>query len=324
MAGSLAEWLRVAYLPMKPETSGSERQVPQFIPLPERALLVVAGKDAAHFLHNLVTANIATLAPGAMRSAALLTPQGKIITEMLIANAGEADDAEGLFLIDVSFGYADDLLNRLVAYKLRAEVTIGHAPEGTSVAVLLDAPDYTSEDIYAFDDPRHPALGKRLVGPADILQSIGAGFERAEPAAYHLRRVSLGVPEMGKDYPSIDAFPHEVLLDQLGGVDFRKGCYVGQEVVSRMEHRGSARTRSLPVRFLNGFGVLGGATVRAGEITLGSIGESFGDRAIARVRLDKLEDAVKSGAEVVAGGVPIAASKPDFATFDVPGASAGS
>lgn len=298
--------------------------MPQFIPLPERSLLVVAGKDAAHFLHNLVTGNIATLAPGAMRSAALLTPQGKIIAEMLISNAGEAGDPEGLFLIDVSFGYADDLLSRLVAYKLRAEVTIGHAPEGTGVAVLLDAPDYASEDIYAFDDPRHAALGKRLVGPADILQSIGAGFGIAEPASYHLRRVSLGVPEMGKDYPSIDAFPHEVLLDQLGGVDFKKGCYVGQEVVSRMEHRGSARTRALPVRFLNGFGVLGGATVRAGEVTLGSIGESYGDRAIARLRLDKLGDAIQSGTEIVAGGVPITALKPDFVTFDVPGAGTGS
>jgi folate-binding protein YgfZ len=321
MAGSLAEWLRVAYLPMKPETSGSECPVPQFISLPERALLVVAGKDAAHFLHNLVTANIEKLAPGTMTSAALLTPQGKIIAEMLIANAGEAGDEEGLFLIDVSFGYADDLLTRLAAYKLRAEVAIGHAPEGTGLAVMLDAPDYASEDIYVFDDPRHAELGKRLVGPRDVLETISAGFERAEPAAYHLRRVSLGVPEMGKDYPSIDAFPHDVLLDQLRGVDFRKGCYVGQEVVSRMEHRGSARTRSLPVRFLNGFGVLGGATVRAGDVAIGSIGESFGDRAIARLRLDKLADAIESGTEIVAGGVPIAASRPDFVTFEVPGAA---
>lgn len=292
--------------------------MPQFIPLPERSLLVVAGKDAAHFLHNLVTANIEKLAPGAMVPAALLTPQGKIITEMLVANAGEEGDAEGLFLIDVSFGYADDLLTRLAQYKLRAEVTIGHAPEGTGVAVLFDAPDFASEDIYVFDDPRLSGLGKRLVGPADALNAIGAGFEIADPAAYHLRRVSLGVPEMGKDYASIDAFPHEVLLDQLGGVDFKKGCYVGQEVVSRMEHRGSARTRALPVRFLNGFGVLGGAAVKAGDVVLGSIGESFGDRAIARIRLDKLEDALNSGTEVVAGGVPIKATKPDFATFDVP------
>jgi folate-binding protein YgfZ len=294
--------------------------VPQFIPLPERALLVVAGKDAAHFLHNLLTANIETLAPGAMRSAALLTPQGKIITEMLVANAGEEGDAEGLFLLDVSIGYVDDLLARLAQYKLRAEVTIGHAPEATGVAVLFDAPDFASEDIYVFADPRHASLGKRLVGPTEALKAIAAGFEPAEPAAYHRRRVSLGVPEMGKDYPSIDAFPHEVLLDQLGGVDFKKGCYVGQEVVSRMEHRGTARTRALPVRFLNGFGVLGGAMVKAGEIVLGSIGESFGDRAIARVRLDRLEEAMASGAELVAGGVPIAASKPDFVSFPVPGA----
>lgn len=289
-----------------------------FIPLPERRLLVVAGQDAAHFLHNLVTANIETLAPGRMVSSALLSPQGKIIAEMLIANAGEEGEADGLFLLDVSYGYVDDLITRLAQYKLRAEVTIGHAPDGTEVAVLLDAPEFASEEIYVFDDPRHAGLGKRLVGPKTAMDVISAGFERTEPATYHARRVGLGVPEMGKDYPSLDAFPHEVLLDQLGGVDFKKGCYVGQEVVSRMEHRGAARTRALPIRFLNGFGVLGGATVKAGESVLGSVGESYGDRAIARLRLDRLEDALTAGQEIIAGGVPIEALKPDFATFAVP------
>lgn len=295
--------------------------MPQFIPLPERALLVVAGKDAAHFLHNLLTANIESLAPGALRPAALLTPQGKIIADMLVANAGEEGDAAGLFLLDVNFGFAEDLLARLAQYKLRAEVTIGHAPEGTGVAALLDAPDFSSEDIYVFDDPRHANLGKRLIGPRDAFAEVGSGFEAGEPAVYHRRRVSLGVPEMGKDYLALEAFPHEVLLDQLGGVDFRKGCYIGQEVVSRMEHRGTARTRALPVRFLNGFGVIGGAMVKAGETPLGSIGECFGDRAIARIRLDRLEEALATGTEVTGGGVPLAVLRPDFIRFDVPGAA---
>ncbi len=178
-----------------------------FIPLPERRLLIVAGKDAAHFLHNLLTANIETLKPGQMRPAALLTPQGKIIAEMLVANAGEEGDAEGLFLLDVGVGFADPLLEKLAQYKLRAEVTLGHAPAGTSVAALLDAPDFSSDEVYVFADPRHAGLGLRLVGPEAALAAIGEGFDKAAPEAYHLRRTALGVPEMGKDYPALDAFP---------------------------------------------------------------------------------------------------------------------
>ena len=291
----------------------------QFIPLSERRLLIVAGKDAAHFLHNLLTANIETLKPGQMRPAALLTPQGKIIAEMLVANAGEEGDAEGLFLLDVAAGFADPLLEKLGQYKLRAEVSLGHAPAGTAVAVLLDPPDFASDEVYLFADPRHADLGLRLVGPEATLAAIGQPFERASPEAYHLRRVSLGVPEMGKDYPALDAFPHEVLLDQLAGVDFRKGCYIGQEVVSRMEHRGTARTRAMPLRFTNGFGVIGGVSVIAGDRTIGTIGECYGDRAIARVRLDRLEDALAAGENPTAGGVPVAFSRPDFARFPVSG-----
>lgn len=293
--------------------------MPQFIPLPERSLLIVAGKDAAHFLHNLVTANIETLKPGEMRPAALLTPQGKIIAEMLVANAGEEGDAEGLYLLDVAAGFAEPLLEKLAQYKLRAEVTLGHAPSGTMVAVLLDAAGFATEEVYAFADPRHAGLGLRLVGPEGALAAIGQGFEQGRPGDYHQRRAKLGVPEIGKDYASLDAFPHEVLLDQLAGVDFRKGCYIGQEVVSRMEHRGMARTRALPLRFTNGFGVIGGAPVMAGDRAIGEIGECFGDRAIARIRLDRLEDALAGGASLTVGGVTVAFDKPDFARFPVPG-----
>jgi folate-binding protein YgfZ len=304
------------------ETSQS-RTPPRFIPLPERSLLVVAGPDAAHFLHNLVTAGIETLAPGMMRPAALLTPQGKVIVEMLIANAGEPDEPDGLFLIDVAQPFAEDLLARLVQYKLRAEVTLGHAPAGTGVAVMLDQPDFASEEIYVFDDPRHAGLGKRLVGPMEQLHRIGSDYGAETAAFYHHRRVRLGIPEIGKDYAPQSTFPHEILLDQLGGVDFRKGCYVGQEVVSRMEHRGTARTRALPVRFEGGFGVVGGSGILAGERALGSVGESFGDHAIGLVRLDRLAEAIAAGETIRAGGAPIVIEQPDFVRFAVPQANAG-
>ena len=123
---------------------------------------------------------------------------------------------------------------------------------------------------------------------------------------------------MGRDYMQNDLFPHEALLDQLGGADFRKGCYIGQEVVSRMEHRGTARTRALPVRFRNGFGVIGGLEIKAGDRVLGRLGESIGDMAIGLIRLDRLEDAYRDGADITGGGVPLDVIVPDFVRFVVP------
>ncbi|CAN1491880.1 COG0354 Predicted aminomethyltransferase related to GcvT [Rhabdaerophilaceae bacterium] len=289
-----------------------------FIAMPERALLIVAGKDAAHFLHNLLTASIESLKPGEGSPAALLTPQGKVISEMLVFNAADQGDTEGLFVIDIAYGYAGDLLVRLTQYKLRADVTIGLAPAGTSVAVLLDFPNFASDDIYVFADPRHAGLGHRLYGPKDLLKTFETRFTLETQDNYHRRRVELGIPEIGKDFASLEVFPHDILLDQLGAVDFKKGCYVGQEVVSRMEHRGTARTRALPVRYEGGFGVLGGAAVRVGERQIGAVGESFGDRGIAILRLDKLSDAFQAGEAVTAGGVPVRFEKPDFVRFSMP------
>jgi len=306
---------------MSETSQNSSSRAPLAIFPENRTIIAIGGADAAHFLNNLLTANIETLAPGAGVPAALLTPQGKIIAEMLVFNAS---DEEPLFLVDVGRGFAEDLVAKLTTYRLRAAVSIDRLGDPATAMVSLDSDgraEIFGEDFYTFKDPRHPSLGHRLYGPTETLKAIADRLGSAQPAVYHLRRAELGIPEAGQDYIPSDRFPHEVNLDQLGGIDFRKGCYIGQEVVSRMEHRGSARTRSLPVRFLNGFGVLGGATVRAGDVAIGSIGESFGDRAIARLRLDKLADAIESGTEIVAGGVPIAASRPDFVTFEVPGAA---
>lgn len=286
--------------------------VPATIRLDDRALIAVAGAEAAHFLHNLVTSDIEGLKPGEGRLAALLTPQGKIIADMLVLNAS---DEEPLYLIDVSRGYADDIMRKLALYRLRAQISIDLLPAETAIAVCLDAPPVTGESFYTFTDPRAAALGQRLYGPADAIDAATAGFAKLDAGAFHTRRVALGIPEGGKDYLPIDIFPHEANFDQLGGVDFRKGCYIGQEVVSRMQHRGTARTRALGVRFLNGFGVVGGAEIRAGEKVIGRIGESFGDRAIGFIRLDRLADAVASGETIQSGGVPVEIEKPRYASF---------
>lgn len=295
------------------ETSPSEPVAlePRAILLAERAVIAVSGPEAAHFLHNLVTANIETLKPGNGTLAALLTPQGKIAADMLIFNAS---DEEPLFLLDVTRGYAEELLTRLTRYKLRADITLALLPEGVAVMACLDAPPVTGEDFYTFADPRNPALGQRLIGPADTLTQATAALPRGTPEDYHRRRVALVIPEGGRDFLMLDTFPHEANFDQLGGVDFAKGCYIGQEVVSRMQHRGTTRTRAMGVRFRNGFGVTGGATISAGEKPIGKIGESFDDRAIGFVRLDRLSECADADL-IQAGGVPIAIEQPQYANF---------
>lgn len=294
----------------------SQTNLPTAIDLPERALIAITGTEAAAFLNGLLTINTETLAQGAGLPSALLTPQGKVIADFLVFNAS---DNEALFLIDVQASYADDLVARLSRYKLRANVVINRLGADIATCVVFDAADISGESFYAFADPRHASLGQRLFGPDAALREATRDFAHAAPDAYHLRRTILGVPECGRDYLPMDSFPHEALLDQLGGIDFKKGCYVGQEIVSRMEHRGIARSRALPIRLLNGFGVMGGAEVRAAERALGKTGESSADRAISILRIDRLEEALKAGETLTAGGVPCVVSKPGFIRFDIPG-----
>ena len=153
------------------ETSPSDPASPKpcAILLPERAVIAVSGHEAAHFLHNLVTANIEAVKPGSGTLAALLTPQGKIAADMLIFNASDEDP---LFLIDVARGYAEDLLARLTRYKLRADITLALLPEPIAVMVCLDAPPVAGEDFYTFFDPRSPALGQRLIG-LNVVEDAG-------------------------------------------------------------------------------------------------------------------------------------------------------
>jgi tRNA-modifying protein YgfZ len=285
------------------------------VALDERRVVSVTGRDARNFLNTLLTADIKGMETGEAVLAALLSPQGKVIVDMLVF---DASDDEPLFLIDCRIGMAGDLVERLTRYRLRAQVGIDLLETSIGVMVVLGALPLASDEIYAFADPRHAGLGTRLIGPQALLAAATSAYPQGIPADYHTRRVALGIPEGGKDFIFGDPFPHEILLDQVHGVDFKKGCYVGQEVVSRMEHRGNARTRAVPVRFVNGFGVMTGCDVFAGELSLGKVGESHGGRAIALLRLDRLQDAYHAGLPLIAGGVECVVEKPDFITFDLP------
>lgn len=288
--------------------------------LPERGVVKVAGEDARRFLNGLATNDIAKLTPGQARFAALLTPQGKIIADFIVTEA-VAEDGGGFFL-DCPRALVRTLLERLNVYKLRAKIAIEDFSEGLGVLAIWDGAG-TTESGLVYPDPRLPALGFRVILPAhlagDVAKELGATL--VDEGAYEAHRVALGVPRGGLDFIYNDAFPHDADMDQLGGVDFKKGCYVGQEVVSRVEHRGSARTRVVPVRY-DQHAPDAGVPVTLGEKAVGTIGSSAGGKGLALLRLYRIESA---DAELSAGGIPIRLAHADWIKFEMPaGAKAAS
>lgn len=283
---------------------------------PHRAVLRVTGEEAPKFLNGLVTNAVDELTPGAAVFTALLTPQGKIVVDFF-AVAADADEGGG-FVIDAPAALADELAKKLGFYKLRAKVEIAPRPD-LAVAVVLDRapPDETG---LVFADPRHAGLGWRVVLPREGMEAAlkEAGAEIVEFAYWQGRRISLGIPEGGQDFIYGDTFPHEADMDCIGGVDFNKGCFIGQEVVSRVERRDVARKRVVPVAF-DGGAPEGGVEIKAGERAIGFMGSSAGRRGLAMLRLDRADEAIKAGDALKAGGVELELIKPDWADFTFPG-----
>ncbi len=287
--------------------------------LPDRGVVKIVGDGARTFLHGLVTADVLQVAPGTARFCALLTPQGKIIADFILTEA-PAKDGGGFFL-DVPRIAMAALITRLNLYKLRARILIEDLSEVLGVLAVWDGRGPTHQGL-AYSDPRLPALGQRVMLPPHLAAATAAelGASLVGADAYEAHRIALGVPQGGADFAYGDAFPHESDMDQLGGVDFTKGCYVGQEVVSRMEHRGTARTRAVPVRY-DGAAPQAGAQITAGDRPVGTIGSSAGGRAVALVRLDRAADAIAQNETLSVGGTPIHLVKPDWARFAFPGES---
>jgi folate-binding protein YgfZ len=285
--------------------------------LPDRGVVKVAGADAAKFLDGLVTADLDKVTAGNARYAALLTPQGKIIADFIVVKAAEPDH----YFLDCPRALAPTLVQRLNFYKLRAKVIVEDLSETLAIMAVWDGAG-TSGPGLAYADPRLPALGSRCMVPPHIADTAASelGATLVDAADYEAHRIALGVPRGGSDFIYNDAFPHEADMDQLGGVDFEKGCFVGQEVVSRMEHRGTARTRVVPVAF-DGPPPEAGVTVKAGDTTLGMMGSGAGaiGRGLATLRLDRVADAMANGTPMVAGGIAIRPLKPAWARFQWPG-----
>jgi len=285
--------------------------------LPDRGVVKVVGAPARGFLNGLLTADIGRVTPEHPCFAALLTPQGKIVADGIVAEAPAADG--GGFFIDCPRALAVSLVDKLNFYKLRAAVIAEDLSEVLGVLAVWDGTASTDYGL-VYPDPRLPALGRRVMLPPHLAKEAAAdlGAELVDAATYEAHRIALGVPRGGLDFAYGDAFPHETDMDQLNGVDFAKGCYVGQEVVSRMEHRGSARTRVVPVAF-EGHAPEPGATVTAGDKAIGTFGSSADGHALALLRLDRAADALAAGAPLVAGGATLRLVKPDWARFPWPG-----
>jgi folate-binding protein YgfZ len=275
--------------------------------LPDRGVVKVAGEDARNFLNGLITTDLDRLKPGLGRFGALLTPQGKIIVDFLITEVPAGHG--GGFLIDCPKALAEGLATKLKFYKLRAKVTVENLDLGVLAAwdgALAAQPDL------AFADPRNDGLGHRILIPEDLKQKLSdlIGAELVDAAEYEAHRIALGVPRGGLDFMYSDAFPHETNMDRLAGVDFDKGCYVGQEVVSRMQHRGTARTRSVKV-LLDDLSPEAGVSVMAGDKPVGTMGSSAQGKGIALVRIDRVADAIDAGQPLTAGGLVVRLAEPE-------------
>ena len=276
--------------------------------LSDRGLVKLGGEDARDFLNGLVTSDVSGLAPGVARFGALLTPQGKIVVDFLATEAPVGHG--GGLLLDCPRPLAAAFATKLGFYKLRAKVTVENLSDNLGVLAIWDgAPAMTPDLLFA--DPRNTALGWRMLVPPDLALKAAKmlGARICDEADYDAHRIAVGTPRGGLDFSYGDAFPHDVNMDRLHGVDFDKGCYVGQEVVSRMQHRGTARTRIVRVD-LDGAAPETGAPVTAGDKSIGVMGSAADGHGLALLRIDRASDALDAGLVLSAGGLALHLADP--------------
>ncbi len=272
--------------------------------LTDRAVFKISGSEAKTFLQGLVTADLESIEDGQASHAGLLTPQGKIMFDFFCLAQGDG------WLIDCAADQIDDIIKRLTFYKLRADVSLKKL-DTLAVAASWGEKPQAPDDVICYDDPRLAEMGQRLIGPTTMLSALVNETEET----YHAHRIFHGVPDT-IDIGSSQTFPHEANFDQLGGVSFTKGCYVGQEVVSRMQHRGTARSRII-------FAQLGGEItgdereISANGKKIGQMLSVVGTQGLAIIRLDRAKKALEEGHAILIGDVPITVKKPQWATFEM-------
>lgn len=278
--------------------------------LKDRALILVTGDDAETFLQNILTTDLDALANDVVKPGALLSPQGKILFDFLISRIPSG------FRIDCRADVANDFVKRLTLYRLRAKAQISLQDQAVVAVSWND--DSECSDIESTSSQTESALrDTRFPDESKVIRHYGASVGEAPVTEWHALRVRNGIPESGSDYALGDTFPHDALFDQTGGVGFRKGCYVGQEVVSRMQHRGTARRRVLIAQTAGPLPNAGTEIVADGR-ALGTLGTVAGNIGLAMVRIDRVKDAVDQGMPITADGIPIELTIPSWATFTFP------
>ncbi|MGH6924799.1 MAG: YgfZ/GcvT domain-containing protein [Propylenella sp.] len=276
--------------------------------LDDRAVVRIAGPDAATLLQSVLTLDVPSADRQGIGYGALLTPQGKVLWDFVLHKLPDG------YAADVRAEEAEAFAKRLSLYKLRAAVEIGVAPELAVYAAWDDDPSPSPSPRGGGEapvDPRLAELGRRRVAPK------GSVATDASAADWHRHRIALAVPEGGIDFVFGDAFPFDAAMDSLHGVAFDKGCFVGQEVVSRMRHRGTARRRIVALHAKAALPAPG-AEIVAGERPLGRLGSSADGNAIGLVRLDRLRAALDEGHVARVGAEEVAVELPSWATYGWP------
>ena len=296
--------------------------------LVDRGLVEISGPDATDFLQGLVTNDVDHELEGEVLFAGLLAPQGKILCDFFVIRC-ETD----VYWLECGAAQAGNLVKRLSMYKLRAKIaaTDRSAEFATAVSWGVEGAHEPSEipalatSAVSYTDPRYAPLGSRhIFARADVatfLESVGDAA--ADETAYHAHRIKLFVPQGGIDYIYGEALPHEAGYDDLCGVDFEKGCYVGQEVVSRMHHRGTAKTRIAGVELAVPLAVGADADataleIRAADLPVGVLGSRDGVHGIATIRLDRAEEALQQGVPLQMGDIAVTLRQPPWARYRVP------
>lgn len=282
----------------------------------DRALIAVSGEDRATFLQGIITNDIGKVAPGRAIWAAFLTPQGKYLHDFFISQIGET------FYFDTEAGERRaDLHKRVARYKLRykaaVEIEDGLIPvlaygEGALEALGLPAEPGAAvafQDGVAYTDPRLPEAGARLVLPAETAAATmaAAGFAEGSAEAYDAMRLSLGLPDGSRDLEVERSTLLENGFEELNGVDFKKGCYMGQEVTARTHYRGLVKKRLLPVD-LEGATPAPGTPVKAGDKEAGTMRSAMNGLGLALLKTDYLD----ADAALEAGGAKVVPHKPDW------------
>jgi len=259
--------------------------------LPHRAVIAITGADARTFLQRVITHGPEGLAPQAAQFSALLTPQGKVMADFILFDHGE----DGLF-VDAPASEVQTLLKRFTLYRMRAEAEITLREDLSVIAAKGDGEaELKMVALSQAQDPRHSDLGLRAIAPE--------GGPDSDLEAYHTARIQTGVPEFGHDYGGSQVFSTDVNHDLLSGIDYKKGCFVGQEVASRMHRKGGVRKRT--VRLSADAKLTAGQPILVGDTNVGALTSTSRAWALALVRVDRVREGVEAGGALHVDQTPV-------------------